>query len=85
MSHMTTAFSETIKNRSSLSSGLGICIYVSFDRWQEKGSTYPIDTESEELHGWIWIQLRNGDTQSKIVSTKTQNDVPSCVNAVYII
>ena len=49
------------------------------------GSAHLIGVENEELQDWIWTQLRNGDTPSMNVFVKTQDDVPSCVNAVHLV
>ena len=42
-----------------------------------------IGAESEGLRGGIWAQLRNSDTPSTTVLKKTQDGVPSCMDARY--
>jgi len=44
-----------------------------------------IGIENEELHGWIWTKLGNGDSPSIIVIAETHDGAPSCVNAVHIV
>ena len=58
---------------------------MSFDRWGARGTAHPIGAESEVVRGRIRAQLGNGDTPSMRIEVvvKTQDGVPSCMNAVY--
>ena len=49
------------------------------------GPAYPIGTKGKVFEGRIWTQLRNGDAPAVTVFVKTQDDVPSRVNAVHLV
>ena len=58
---------------------------MSLNRRRADGPAHLIGVENEELLGWIWTQLRNGDAPAVTVFVKTQDDVPSRVNAVHLV
>ena len=56
---------------------------MSFDRWRTKGLAHLVDAKSEVPQGRIWTQLRNGNAPQPMTPfVKTQDDIPSCANAV---
>ena len=58
---------------------------MSFDTRQRANESAHLDVESEVLQGWILSQFRNGHNPPTTAVVKTQDGVPSCMNAVYIV